>query len=233
MLYRLIILSFLCIIMGLSVSGCALMNPHYTGATQDGAPDFDVNVDQIPDAVPQCCNTQQCCDYSVHGKSYRVIKNPKNYRERGLASWYGTRFYKGKTSSGEPYNVLAMTAAHKTLPIPTYVRVTHLKNGRHVIVKVNDRGPFKQGRLIDLSYVAAKKLGITKTGTAQVEVAVVEPGQVLSENQDTFISCKKVKKSSKSHAKRAKSLHKSKKMKFQKKAVLKKYVGHHKISAVK
>jgi rare lipoprotein A len=195
------------------------MNPHYSGARQDGAIDFDANLDQIPDAVPAASNKHQAYNYRVRGRSYHVIKNTKNYRECGLASWYGTRFYKGKTSSGEPYNMFAMTAAHKTLPIPSYVRVTHLKTGRHVIVKVNDRGPFKSGRVIDLSYVAAKKLGISKMGTAPVEVAVIEPGQVLSDAHGPMVLGKKAKKSSKSRTKHSKKLCTLKKLKVKKRCV--------------
>jgi rare lipoprotein A len=174
MLYRLFVVSFLCVVVGLS--GCSLMSPCYSRTFQDGAPDFNVDAAQIPDAVPRCEVKPRFCNpssYRVAGKTYHVLKSAAAYCERGVASWYGTKFYKGKTASGETYNVLGMTAAHRTLPIPTYVCVTHLKNGRQAIVKVNDRGPFKSGRIIDLSYVAAKKLGIA--GTAPVEVTVVEP----------------------------------------------------------
>jgi len=108
--------------------------------------------------------------YKVHGKTYEVMTSSKGYRAKGLASWYGTKFHKQRTSSGEGYNMYALTAAHKTLPIPTYVRVKNLNNGREAIVRVNDRGPFHSGRIIDLSYAAAAKLGIMSKGTAPVEV---------------------------------------------------------------
>jgi len=103
------------------------------------------------------------------------MASSKGYVERGIASWYGTKFHGRRTSSGEPYDMNAMTAAHTTLPIPTYVQVTNLRNGRKVIVKVNDRGPFLHNRLIDLSYVAAVKLGITAEGTGLVEVRAIDP----------------------------------------------------------
>ncbi len=96
--------------------------------------------------------------YTVYGKRYYIMKSPRNFVQTGMASWYGTKFHSRRTSSGEKYDMLAMTAAHKTLPLPTYVEVTNLKNHRQIIVKVNDRGPFSSNRIIDLSYVAAKKL---------------------------------------------------------------------------
>lgn len=109
-------------------------------------------------------------EYSVDGKMYEVMKNSNGYKSRGVASWYGMKFHKQRTSSGEPYNMYVMTAAHKTLPLPTYIKVKNLENGREAIVKVNDRGPFHSDRIIDLSYAAAVKLGIFPKGTAQVEI---------------------------------------------------------------
>jgi rare lipoprotein A len=103
------------------------------------------------------------------------MKASNGYIRRGTASWYGTKFHGRRTSSGEPYDMFAMTAAHKTLPLPTYARVTNLRNGRSVVVRINDRGPFHDNRLIDLSYAAAHKLGITATGTAPVEVRAIDP----------------------------------------------------------
>lgn len=113
--------------------------------------------------------------YTVLGKSYRVLDDPRGYRERGIASWYGAKFHGRSTSSMEPYDMCAFTAAHKTLPLPSYARVTHLDNGRSIIVRVNDRGPFHEGRVIDLSYVAALALGVYQTGTARVEVEAIVP----------------------------------------------------------
>lgn len=109
-------------------------------------------------------------EYSVDGRSYRVMTNSSGYKTRGIASWYGTKFHKQRTSSGEPYDMYVMSAAHKTLPLPTYVKVKNLKNGKEAVVKVNDRGPFHSDRIIDLSYAAALKLGVFPNGTAPVEI---------------------------------------------------------------
>ena len=108
--------------------------------------------------------------YHVNGHTYEVMTTSSGYRTRGLASWYGTKFHSRRTSSGEDYDMYALTAAHKTLPIPCYVKVKNLDNGRVAIVKVNDRGPFHDGRVIDLSYAAAAKLGLFPKGTANVEI---------------------------------------------------------------
>jgi len=114
--------------------------------------------------------------YVVAGKRYYVLDSANGFKQRGIASWYGKKFHGRKTSNGEIYNMYAMTAAHKTLPIPVYVRVKNLVNGRSVVVKVNDRGPFIEGRIIDLSYSAAQKLNIIGSGTAQVEINTMAPG---------------------------------------------------------
>jgi len=115
--------------------------------------------------------------YIVYGKRYYVMDNADGFVERGIASWYGRKFHGRRTSSGEVYNMHDMTAAHKTLPIPVYVHVTNLDNGRTAVVRVNDRGPFIDGRIIDLSYAAATRLGVDGPGTANVEIAVIERGQ--------------------------------------------------------
>lgn len=115
--------------------------------------------------------------YVVMGKRYYVLDSSQGFVQRGLASWYGKKFHGRKTSSGEVYNMYAMTAAHKTLPLPTFVRVENLNNGRSIVVKVNDRGPFVSDRIIDLSYAAAEKLGVIGPGTARVEVSAVNSGQ--------------------------------------------------------
>lgn len=109
-------------------------------------------------------------EYRIDGRTYEVMPSAKGYRSRGVASWYGTKFHKKLTSSGEKYDMYALTAAHRTLPLPTYVRVRNVSNGKQAIVKVNDRGPFHSDRVIDLSYAAAIKLGLLPKGTAQVEV---------------------------------------------------------------
>ena len=118
--------------------------------------------------------------YEVFGRRYWVRNTSAGYRQRGRASWYGPKFHGKRTSSGTTYNMYEVTAAHKSLPIPTYARVTRLDNGRSIVVKINDRGPFVDDRIIDLSYVAAAKLGMIKTGTAAVEVVALQPYQTLA-----------------------------------------------------
>jgi rare lipoprotein A len=113
--------------------------------------------------------------YEVFGKRYYVLSTSVDYVERGVASWYGPGFHKVRTSVGEPYDMYGMTAAHRTLPLPAYVRVTNLENGRSVVVRVNDRGPFVGNRIIDLSYTAAQRLDMLRNGTAMVEVRALDP----------------------------------------------------------
>lgn len=112
--------------------------------------------------------------YVVFGKRYYVMDSAKGFTQKGIASWYGPNFHGKRTSSGETYNMHAMTAAHKSLPLPTYVRVKNLSNGKSVVVKVNDRGPFAHDRIIDLSFAAAKKLDVVGPGTAQVEISALD-----------------------------------------------------------
>jgi rare lipoprotein A len=145
---------------------------------KDGPPNFYVDETKIPNAVPKpepLAKYGNMKSYVVFGKRYYVMKNNSHYNEVGIASWYGTKFHARRTSSGERYNMLGMTAAHKTLPLPTYVEVTNLKNHRSIIVKVNDRGPFADKRIIDLTYVAAKKLGMIGKGTTYVRVKAINP----------------------------------------------------------
>ena len=149
-----------------------------TRPSQDSSPDH-VPID--PWSVPEPRPRQEPksrygnpASYEVFGKRYHVLDSAKGYQERGLASWYGTKFHGRRTSSGEPYDMFALTAAHKSLPLPTYVRVTNLENGQSLIVKVNDRGPFHEGRIIDLSYSAAVRLGVYAKGSARVEVVALD-----------------------------------------------------------
>lgn len=137
------------------------------------------NLADIPDAQPRAEPLQRGPNrpYVVFGKAYEPLASLQPFSQRGAASWYGRRFHGQKTSSGEPYDMYAMTAAHPTLPIPSYARVTNLANGRSVVVRVNDRGPFHSDRIIDLSYTAAYKLGFAAAGSAQVEVESVLPGE--------------------------------------------------------
>ncbi|GAB4346682.1 MAG: septal ring lytic transglycosylase RlpA family protein [Gammaproteobacteria bacterium] len=161
----------------LVLSGCGGMRLF---EEQDGAPAHSGDFDHVPDAAPRIEPRSAYGNpdsYVVNGRRYHVRDSAAGYRERGIASWYGTKFHGRRTSSGEPYDMYAMTAAHRSLPLPTYVRVTNLRNGRQVVVRVNDRGPFHPNRIIDLSYAAAHKLGITAHGTGLVEVEAIVPGQ--------------------------------------------------------
>ena len=148
---------------------------------QDGPPTRNLNAADIEDAVPRYEPPSQYgnpASYVVSGRRYFVMDNAQGYVARGTASWYGTKFHGKRTSSGEPYDMYAMTAAHTSLPLPTYVEVKNLQNQRSAIVKVNDRGPFHDDRLIDLSYAAAVKLGIARHGTAPVEVKAISVAPV-------------------------------------------------------
>jgi rare lipoprotein A len=132
----------------------------------------------VPDAIPRLEPRARYGNppfYDVFGRRYYVLSSSVGYWERGVASWYGPGFHKERTSTGEPYDMYGMTAAHKTLPLPAYVRVTNLQNGRSVVVRVNDRGPFVGNRIIDLSYTAAAKLDMLRNGTAMVEVRAIDP----------------------------------------------------------
>ena len=136
------------------------------------------NLDRIADAIPRAEPLHKFANrpYQALGKSYVPLSSVQPFRQRGMASWYGKRFHGQKTSSGEAYNMYAMTAAHPTLPIPSYARVTRLSNGKSVVVRINDRGPFHASRIIDLSYAAAHRLGYVQAGSAEVLVESVVPG---------------------------------------------------------
>ena len=135
------------------------------------------NLDALPDAVPKLEPLNRFANrpYSVFGVEYVPATSLRTYKERGLASWYGRKFHNQKTSTGEIYDMYAMTAAHPTLPLPSYARVTSLASGKSVIVRVNDRGPFHPGRVIDLSYAAAYRIGIAQRGSGEVEVESILP----------------------------------------------------------
>jgi rare lipoprotein A len=137
----------------------------------------------VPDVVPRIEPRSRIGNppfYNVLGKRYYVLSSSVGYVERGVASWYGPGFHKVRTSIGEPYDMYGMTAAHKTLPLPAYVSVTNLQNGRSVVVRLNDRGPFVSNRIIDLSYTAASKLGMLRNGTAMVEVRSLDAPPTLT-----------------------------------------------------
>jgi len=156
--------------------GGGLYAPHI----KDGGPPLPPDISGIPEPIPVAeplARYGNRSPYKVLGRSYEVLQDPRGYLERGTASWYGNKFHGRPTSSFEPYDMYKFTAAHRSLPLPSYVRVTNLENGKSVVVRVNDRGPFHGERLIDLSYVAALKLDIVQKGTARVEVGVLQPDE--------------------------------------------------------
>ncbi|MEM7026979.1 MAG: septal ring lytic transglycosylase RlpA family protein [Pseudomonadota bacterium] len=173
---------FFIVVIVILLSGCGSVSVTKK-SSQDAAPTKNVDVSKIPNAIPRNEPKSRYGNpesYVVFGKRYYVMESSKDFVEQGIASWYGTKFHGRRTSSGETYDMYAMTAAHKNLPLPTYVKVTNLNNGKHIIVKVNDRGPFHENRIIDLSYTAALKLDIVKKGTGLVKVVALEPGQSVN-----------------------------------------------------
>ena len=165
------------LLLGALIAGCSSQGPIDTG---DKAPLNPKDLSGVTNAVPRVEPRSRYGNpesYVVFGKRYYTKSSSAGYSERGIASWYGTKFHGRRTSSGEPYDIYKMTAAHKTLPLPTYAKVTNLRNGRTIIVKINDRGPFHANRIIDLSYAAAAKLGIMEYGTGLVEVEAIDPSK--------------------------------------------------------
>ena len=166
------------------VAACSTPQPTASApqpAEPGEAAEATVDASPIADAVPKPETLSAYGNppyYEVNGRRYQVARTSKGYRERGIASWYGPKFHGKRASSGEVYDMYAMTAAHKTLPLPTYVEITNLENGQRAVVRVNDRGPFKDSRLIDLSYSAALKLGIVDKGTGLVEIRAIDPTEV-------------------------------------------------------
>ena len=164
----------------LALAACVSRPPHpHPPPAPAAVPPPPAHLDAIPDAVPRPEPRSAHGNppfYDALGQRYHVLAVADGYVERGVASWYGPSFHGGSTSSGEPYNMYGMTAAHKTLPLPTYARVTNLRNGRSVVVRINDRGPFIANRLIDLSYTAAARLDMLREGTTLVEVRALTPG---------------------------------------------------------
>ena len=170
------------------LSACSSRGPRYY---QDDGPGTNApDVSSIPDAVPRAepLSASGNNPYVVFGHRYVPLTTARGYHATGVASWYGRKFHGQRTSNGERYDMYSMTAAHRTLPLPSYVRVRNLANNRQVIVRVNDRGPFLHNRLIDLSYAAAAKLGVIRTGTAKVEVTAVSPGDHIRENPNVAVN---------------------------------------------
>jgi len=175
-------------------------------APGDGPSSRPITAADVHDAAPKyepLARYGNRSPYTVLGKTYTVLPTSRGYHERGIASWYGKKFHGRRTSSGEVYDMHLATAAHKSLPLPTYVRVTNLDNGRKMVVKINDRGPFHKDRLIDLSYAAAIKLGVDKTGTARVDVRAfdvkAQKRTVVKIADGTFLQVGAFKKRKKAH----------------------------------
>lgn len=168
------------VVAGLYLVGCTTLpgGSHRSDQEQDRGPARPVDLSHVQDAVPRPevrTRAGNANPYTVLGRTYHLLEDESDYKEQGIASWYGKKFHGRNTANGEVYDMYAMTAAHKKLPIPSYVRVTNLNNGRSVVVRVNDRGPFHDGRIIDLSYAAAQRLGFVAQGTAPVEVEIITP----------------------------------------------------------
>lgn len=168
---------FLC---GCLLLGACSSNSLLPPEPRDGPPLTPSAVRHLPDPVvvsePKSARGNPA-NYTVRGTTYHVLDSAAGYYATGLASWYGRKFHGRETSSGEPFDMYKLTAAHRTLPIPAFVRVTNLQNGKTTVVRVNDRGPFHADRLIDLSYAAAVKLGFADDGTARVRVEVLAPAK--------------------------------------------------------
>ncbi|HVW70074.1 MAG TPA: septal ring lytic transglycosylase RlpA family protein [Steroidobacteraceae bacterium] len=176
----------LCVLLLSILAGCSTLGrpvaerPLPPPAPPPSVPTPPTNIEAIPDPIPRIEPRSLHGNppfYDVMGRRYFVLGESDGYVERGVASWYGPTFHGINTSSGEPYDMYGMTAAHKTLPLPTYARVTNLRNGRSITVRINDRGPFVSNRLIDLSYTAAAKLDMLREGTTLVEVRALTPGK--------------------------------------------------------
>lgn len=173
-------------------AGCSTRSPELV----DSAPERKLDPENIADAEPMVVHRSRYVNpksYVVRGRRYHVLEDDQGFVERGIASWYGTKFHGRRTSSGETYDMYKMTAAHKNLPLPTYAQVINLRNGREIVVKINDRGPFHENRIIDLSYAAATKLGILNQGTGLVEVRTIDPSHaaqspnIAASHHDLFI----------------------------------------------
>jgi rare lipoprotein A len=180
-------LSALCCALSLILAACSPSQaPVKKGGyyLDDGPPKGSVDLAAVKNAVPRSETFSKTGNkpYTVFGKRYVPLKSNAGFKQKGTASWYGKKFHGKRTSSGEPYDMYKMTAAHTVLPIPSYARVTNLKNRRSVIVRVNDRGPFKHNRVMDLSYAAALKLDVVETGTGQVEIIAINESKPVSKD---------------------------------------------------
>lgn len=173
----------------------ATSNPNRGGYYQDDGPGENIppNLDKVPDPVPTVEPYSRTGNkpYQVFGKTYTPINDATTpFKQRGIASWYGKKFHGKRTSSGEPYDMFKITAAHPILPIPSYARVTNLANGKQIIVRINDRGPFHSNRVMDLSYTAALKLGYIGKGSSEIEIERLLPDEIarMAENRKNQIA---------------------------------------------
>lgn len=165
--------------LAIALAACS-SSPKKGGYYKDDGPGANApsNLAAIPDAKPRSESLHRFANrpYEVFGKKYVPLASVQPFHQRGVASWYGKRFHGQKTASGETYDMYAMSAAHPVLPIPSYARITSLRTGRQVVVRINDRGPFHSNRAIDLSYAAAHRLGLIGTGSGEVEIDAIVPG---------------------------------------------------------
>lgn len=164
---------YLAFAVALTLAGCS------APMIKDSAPDKPINQEAIKPVIVKrepLSRYGNPSAYTALGKTYKTMREAKGFVQEGIASWYGTKFHGRRTSSGEPFDMYQISAAHKTLPLPIYVKVYNLENGKELVVKVNDRGPFHPGRVIDLSYAAAVQLGVAQKGTAKVRVEVLDEG---------------------------------------------------------
>ncbi|WP_413283939.1 septal ring lytic transglycosylase RlpA family protein [Vibrio sp. MA40-2] len=200
--------NIICVIFVLLLAACSSSDSRYS-IKNDVGPEQAIQLDHIEDAHPKYepFSRGGNRDYTLRGGSYKIIKNPQGFKQSGLASWYGQKFHGHLTSNGEIYDMYSMTAAHKTLPIPSYVKVTNTDNGKTTIVRVNDRGPFHENRIIDLSYAAAYKLDVIKTGTANVAIEYIttQPPESQSYAAKKLPSYS-IQTASSNHAERSQSL---------------------------
>ncbi|GAK82975.1 rare lipoprotein A precursor [Vibrio ponticus] len=174
----------------------------------DVAPEQPMSVEHIEEITPQYepYSLGGNRDYTVRGQRYHVIKDANGFKQKGQASWYGKKFHGHLTSNGEVYDMYSMSAAHKELPLPSYVKVTNTDNGKSTVVRVNDRGPFHPGRIIDLSYAAATKLDVIKTGTANVEIEVLMPEKPTAETKQQALPKFQIQVASSQHKDRVETL---------------------------
>ncbi len=183
------------LLLAVILSGCGKSHVAYSSRTYDGPPpsasSYPSQSSQLPSGRGGVRKTGK--PYRIAGKWYYPLSSAAGYNETGTASWYGTKFHGRKTANGERYDMHAMSAAHKTLPMPTMVRVTNLQNGRSVVVRVNDRGPFVKNRIIDLSYAAARALGYDKKGTAPVRVEALGQSSMLASSRKTPVAASMAK----------------------------------------